>query len=123
MQLLIIGSNDYTNFITVPSYAVNNIPEYNEWTDANYSRHRIFKRNKIQGRFTLMFTDKKDYEKFRDDVRDHTKRDGTIEMHLYVNNEDTMAFRKYIMDFAPEDQMPYMGIKPVDGFDVTVEEY
>lgn len=122
MELFRIDNNDYTNFITVPSYAVNNVPEMYEWTDANYRKHRIKKREKVKGTFTLKFPSLSDFSRFRDDVLEHKNNDETVPAYAYVNNENTVVYRNFYIDFAPANEMPFYGVKETDGIAITIEE-
>ena len=57
---------DFTNFITAPSYDVNETNVEETWEDASYVTHKIVVRKKIKGSFKLHFTNREDYYLFID---------------------------------------------------------
>ena len=60
-----IGSTDLTGNIVQNTYAVNNLPIYKEYKDANEQTHRRFLRNKMSGTFEMVFEDMTDYATFQ----------------------------------------------------------
>lgn len=59
-----VEGTDFTNYIVVPSYSVNESYQYLSWTDANYIEHKRLARTKIFGSFELFFDSISDYERF-----------------------------------------------------------
>lgn len=123
MELFKIDTIDYTNRIVVPSYKVSDMPVSTEWTDSNWTTHRITHARKASGTFTLKFQSPEEFQNFMTIVNSLTRKDGTIRCSLYMNNlngvkEDIFVY----LDFDAANTMPYMGTKDYDGFDVTVKE-
>ena len=123
MELFMIGDDDFTNFITVPSYKVNYGPVYNTWTDANYKQHRDILRYKVQGSFKLLFDTEEDLNRFLDDVYNFEDiTTGTVPIKVYVNNLSNQQEIDAFISFAMANEKPYFGVKQHDGFEVKVEE-
>ena len=55
MVLAKLGETDITKYINEKSYKMVSEPVFNEWTDANYTKHRDEVRRRIKGSFTLGF--------------------------------------------------------------------
>lgn len=120
----IVGDNDMldlTNFITVPSYKVNNKPLYTEWTDGDLVLHRDIQRYYLEGSFTLLFTNSDDYISFLNYYKE-ALTDGHIQAYVYSNNDHETKLTHVFMDFELADEMPFMGIKDIDGIEVTIKE-
>ena len=136
MSLFKMGNNDYTRFITMPSYKVNSKPVTKEYQDVNMTTHKEFIRNKVSGSFTLKFFDDSSYDEaysgrtaaqnFQEFFNDYERQraaNGLITITVYVNNLNTTKQIQAYMEMEPADTMPYMnGGKTYDGFDVTITE-
>lgn len=123
MELFIIGDHDYTEFITVPSYKINNGPVYNEWTDANYKKHRDILRYKITGTFKMLFNTEEDLNQFLDDIYNYEDASGGyIPVTVYVNNLSNQQTIDAYISFTLANDKPYYGVKEHEGFEIKVEE-
>lgn len=120
---IVDGNNivDYTNYITVPSYKVNNKPFYTEWTDGDLNIHRDIQRYYLEGSFTLYFTDPEEYQAFLSRYK-RVMVDGHIPAYVYSNNDHELKLANIFMDFELENEMPFMGAKEIEGFEVTIRE-
>lgn len=80
---------DLTEYITAPSYDVNNIDVTEDWTDSNWTTHRIVPRTKISGKFNMLFRDVESYNKFYNLMK--LNRDiyglGYTYLRVQINNE------------------------------------
>ena len=112
---------DLTEHIIVPSYKVNNKPQYVEWSDGDHIMHRDVQRHYLEGTFTLFFNDKDDYTDFLD-FYNGAKVDDYINAYVYGNNDHTVHLTQVYMDFELADEMPFMGVKEIDGIEVTIRE-
>ena len=112
---------DLTNHIAVPSYEVNNKPKYNEWNDADLIGHRVILRYYLDGSFTLLFTDPDEYQEFLEFYKDALV-DGYVNAYVYSNNDRELKLTQVFMDFELADEMPFMGIKEIDGIEVKIRE-
>ncbi len=63
--LLKINTTDITGNIVQNSYTVNNLPVYKTYEDANGATHRRHIRDRLQGKFQMVFADLDDYEAFK----------------------------------------------------------
>lgn len=121
------GSNntelDLTNYITVPSYIANNKPICTEWTDGNLRKRKIVHRYKVSGSFTLLFNDVESYDTFKRFYLNLTKYNQYVTASLWIENESQIKENVNLyMDFELRDDMPLMGVKEIDGIEVTIEE-
>lgn len=80
---------DITQYITAPSYDVNNTDVTEDWTDANYTTHRIVARTKVSGKFNMIFKDLHDYNKFYNLMRMNREiyGEGYTYLRVQINNE------------------------------------
>ena len=106
-----MGSNDYTNNITVPSYKMNQTPTYREYTDCNYTVHREIARQKISGSFTVFFTKVQDFKDFMSYIQENTLQDGSILVSAYVNNLSAVKDFYAYLECTPASNLPYYGSK------------
>lgn len=125
-RLFKMGAYDLTEHIVVPTYKVNEQPEYEEWKDANYTVHREIVRTKVQGDFTVNFSSVSEYEEFLQAVEDNTVEDGSTHATVYLHNKahDDQGITKtcYVfIDFDPADTFPVLGTED-SGFDITISE-
>ena len=89
---------DFTEFISVPSYDVNEQNMEETWEDASYVTHKIVVRKKIKGSFKLRFTKREDYYLFIDLLgrNENNYLKGYTLMQLQVNNRmDSMSEYSY----------------------------
>lgn len=125
-QLFKMGEYDLTEHIVVPTYKVNDLPEYEEWKDANYTVHREIARVKAQGSFTVRFSSVSEYEEFLQTVENNTSTDGSTHAMVYVHNKahdnSGMIRNCYVfMDFDPADTYPVIGSDDSE-FEITITE-
>lgn len=89
---------DFTKYITVPSYDVNESNIEETWEDASYVTHKIVVRKKIKGSFQLHFTKREDYYLFIDLLgkNENNYLKGYTLLQLQVNNHmDSMVESDY----------------------------
>lgn len=121
-ELFKIGTIDFTRFITVPNYEVNQLPVYKEWTDANHVSHHRKIRDRVEGSLTLKFFTVEDYELFIRTVEENTTEDGYITATFYLNNKLRAYSGNFYFDFEPQNTLPFMGYKNYDGFELEISE-
>ena len=110
MQLFKIGDEyDLTTRITVPSYKVNDLGEYKDYKDANYTVHRkIVRENKLKGDFTVKFYTVEEYEEFLQAMEDHKLDDGSVVCKVYANNKRAVRAAYMFIDIEPDNTLPYL---------------
>lgn len=104
-----VGTTSYANNVVIGTYEVNQVPVYDEWTDANGGIHRLKIRDKIQGSFDLFFRTATAYSAFKTVVDNQTSSsDLSTLITLSVNNlnSDATGIHAYL-DFKP--------VRDVDG--------
>lgn len=123
MRLFKMGDYDLTERITLPSYKVNGINQYEEWKDADYTLHREITRNQIKGTFTVKFYSVDEYEEFLEALADATQEDGSVEAEVYMHNLRQVRDTYVFLEFDPKNTLPNINMgKDYDGFDITVTE-
>lgn len=114
---------DLTRNIPTPEYNVQNIQNYVEWVDGNYSKHRHLTDTKVQGSFRLKFPTMGDYIRFVEFLKENeSKEDGSIVCEAYCNNRNEVKRIHAFLDYEPQNELPLMADKDYEGFDVTIEE-
>lgn len=86
MILAKLGDTDITNYINESSYKVNSEPVYNEWTDANYRKHRDEVRRRVTGSFDLAFVNDTQYNSFLT-LLNNNKTGNVVSIKLYVGSD------------------------------------
>lgn len=122
MKMLVINGHDFTSNIVMSSYKVNNIIQYEEWVDSNYTKHREETRRIAEGSLTLKFYSVANYELFLDCVKKARVSDTSVYMTLYLHNERTTKNCYAYIDFDPENNLPILGTKDDNGFEVKISE-
>lgn len=122
MELLKITDRDFTNCIVLGSYTINSIPVYNEWTDANYTKHKDIVRKRVTGTLSLKFFEEDDYTDFLRLVEENTKNDGTIPLTVYVNNIDRAMTIDAFLDVKFPNLLPVVGQNANKEISVSIEE-
>ena len=123
MYLFSINGIDYTSHITVSNpYTVNKEDVYEEWTDANYKKHKELLRSRVAGSFTMLFNDPNEYLSFLSLLNEMKEADGTTLASFYCNNIDDVVTSRYFITCTPANEMPFMGVKSISGLSITVEE-
>lgn len=86
MILAKLGDVDITNYINYTSYKVSSEPVYNEWTDANYRKHRDEVRRRVTGSFDLAFITDDQYNSFLT-LLNNNKTGNLLSIKLYVGSD------------------------------------
>ena len=122
LPLLQINGHDYSSCVKVPSWNVNTLPVYEEWTDANYVTHRDILRNRVSGKFTLVFHDEEKYYQYLDDIANGTTPEGYIILTVYSNNTNALSTGNFFLDQSIKNSIPIIGSKDFEGIEVTINE-
>ena len=124
MQLFKIGANyDLTNRITVPSYKVNDNPEYQEFKDANFTLHRrVVREQKLSGDFTVKFYSLGEYSNFLSAINENKLMDGSVYCIAYANNKLATRAAYLYLDFEPVNNLPLFEKEDYEGFTIKVTE-
>lgn len=68
MSLLKINSKDYEGNIIADTYDISAKPQYSEWTDGIGTRHHDVHGYKLEGKLSLFFRTKAEYNTFLTDL-------------------------------------------------------
>lgn len=122
LQLFSMGGVNYSTHILNNSYKVNEVDEFEEWTDANYVKHRYAGRTKVKGSFEMQFLKKSEYEAFISALSTNRLTGGTYIASLFVNNKNEVASITCFITFEAglEQQSNLQLTTPK--FKVTVEQ-
>lgn len=113
---------DFTSFIPVPSYTVNQEDKYKEWTDGSGVKHRSIYDKKYKGSLTLYFTEANNYFRFLDLIEATKKPDGTNPVVLYGTNVNEERRLDAYVTFNPSNSIPILNNSQNKGFTVDIEE-
>ena len=125
-QLFSINNTDFTPFITVPSYKVNELDISEDWTDGNKRKHTYIVRTQIKGSFTLKFQTPEQFNEFFSIIETNKIRSGEYSgaclTSLFVTNRNTVRSVYIRINADPANTLPLMNSKNYDGFEVQIEE-
>lgn len=114
---------DLTRFIPVPEYNVNELTNSVEWKDGNRNIHRRITDRKIQGSFRLKFPTRDAYIAFVEFLsRNRDELDDSILCTVYSMNKNSTKAIHAFLDFEPQNELPLIGKKSYDGFEVEISE-
>jgi len=99
LNLFTLGGVNYSAHIIKDSYKVNKVEEFEEWTDANYVKHRYATRSKIRGEFEMQFIKQSDYAAFVTALASAQATDGTYLPTLFLNNKNAAESANCFMTF------------------------
>lgn len=123
MTFEINGISLYQYYIVAGTYEVNQQTEYEEWTDANYTRHRTHKRNSVSGSFDMMVKSTDTLAAFVAAIEANKDADtSTVPLTVSVNNTLT--------DYSGDFFVEFKNVRDLDGemndyikqFTVEIEE-
>lgn len=122
-RLFIVGGVlDLTEHITVPSYKVNLLDGYEEWTDNNKVTHRDIVAQKAHGTFSLHFEVLEEYLTFIATMKELKKSNGSYDCSVYCNNTLEVYNIEMFVDFDPTNVMPFIGSKDYEAIEITVTQ-
>ena len=121
--LLKVNTTDVTGNIVQNTYKVNRLPVYKEYEDANGVTHRRYIRDKIKGKFKMVFSDVTDYETFKALVDANT---SATNFSIPVTAYDNMTGNQYtvnaFLDYEPTIKQSVSLKEYYEVIDVTIEE-
>lgn len=121
--LLKIGTTDVTGHIVQNTYKVNNLPVYKTYEDADGVVHRRFIRNKLKGKFKMVFSDVEDYASFKTLYdANYSASNYTVTVTAYDNKTGDYCTVNAFFDYEPEVKQSVGLTEYIDVFDVTLEE-
>lgn len=121
MTLFQVGNTDYTNRVINPSYSVNSVPVYTDWTDGFHVTHRDVYRRRVSGSFQMRFFNNADFAAFMAAL-EAVKTSNYYTVTLYVSNESAARSVNVFLNPTPSLIRYAHGGINYQTFDVTVEE-
>lgn len=126
MQLFVINGEDFTQYIEVPSYRVNETEIADEWVDGNRVTHRHIVRTQVKGTFVLKFTTIQAFNHFFDVVNTNKIQlgdySGAVIATAYMVNRNDVHSGYFFISSDPQDTLPIIGQTGWEGFEVTIME-
>lgn len=122
MHLLIVYGQDMSEFINHKAYNVNSNSVYEEWTDANYTKHRDVVRTRVSGDFEVGFTKVADFEKFCRLLSLAKNADETYNIMLYVNDQNRVLPVSVFIDAPALRIRDVINNRSWNTFKVEIEE-
>lgn len=117
------ASLDLTRYIPMGKYRLNNVINYDEWTDSNYAIHRQKTDEKVEGDFTLRFPSIALYQDFVSFLNTHKDSEtGAISCDVWCTNEFRVKSINAFLEFNPQNDLPMLADNKSDGFTVVVQE-
>lgn len=113
---------DLTRYIPVGKYTVNDVKDYKQWEDANYTIHKRLKSKKAEGSFTLIFPNILAYENFINELELREDNSGSISMDVWCNNTHRVKTIKAFVEFEPQNDLPLLADHKSNGFEVKIQE-
>ena len=117
---IVAGVYDLTEHITVPSYKVNLLDVYEEWTDNNKVTHQDVVAKKAQGSFSVHFETLEEYLTFIATMKEYKKSNRSYDCSVYCNNTLECYNIEMFVDYDPPNVMPFIGAKDYDAIEITV---
>ena len=105
---IVNGTMDLTNLIVVPSYQVNLMDGYEEWTDNNQVTHRDIVSQKAKGSFSVKFETVDQYQAFMTYLKNNKKSNGSWDCTVYLNNRLSSITVEMFIDFEAPNIMPFI---------------
>ena len=119
---IVNGTMDLTNFIVVPSYQVNLVDGYEEWTDNNKVLHKDKVSANAQGSFSLKFETLDQFQAFMLYMKNNKKQNLAYDCTVFCNNTLEMYNMEMFIEFDAANVMPFIGAKDYDAIEVTVTQ-
>lgn len=121
--LLKINTTDVTGNIVQNSYTVNKLPVYKTYEDANGVTHRRHIRDKIQGKFQMVFADVAAYQTFKALLAANTSATNySVPVTAYDNLTGNYYTVNAFLDYEPTVKQSVSLKEYIEVIDVKIEE-
>lgn len=125
MSMFIIGTQDYSNRVVAGAYSVYNEDIYEEWTDANFKKHKNIVTTKLRGSFDMLFKTIEEYNDFLTDINANKNSSGAVLVTLKSNNRvapNDMVTTYCWLDFKPTRNRNGLWKDYIERLTIEVEE-
>lgn len=96
--LFFIGGTDLTNWEQTDKHEVNREDVYEEWTDGNWTTHRVIARTRVSGTVVLSFPRAADYTAFLSLLNSARDASGYYNVKVYCSNTGTLEEIQAFLD-------------------------
>ena len=117
-----VNGHDYSHRVVGSGYEVQKTDEYNLWTDANGHEHRSAYRQRISGKFKMLFLSIEEYEAFIETLELNKKADLTYEIEIYDNKKCSTQEITAFIDFTPTRYRAPNWDDMMEQIEVTIKE-
>lgn len=121
--LLKVNTTDVTGRIVQNTYMVNKLPVYKTYQDANGATHRRHIRDKLQGKFQMVFSDLSDYATFKALIDANTSATTfSVPVTAYDNISGNVYTVDAFIDYEPTVMQSASLKEYMKVIDVKIEE-
>lgn len=121
--LLKVNTTDVTGHIVQNTYMVNKLPVYKTYQDANGATHRRHIRDKLQGKFQMVFSDLSDYATFKALIDANTSATNfSVPVTAYDNLSGNHYTVNAFIDYEPTVMQSASLKEYMKVIDVKIEE-
>lgn len=117
-----ISGFDLKPYALLGGYQINNIEEYQDWTDGWGTTHRDVIRKKVGGKMELFFKTLNEYLSFVSALEQNRQESGAYPCTLTVNNQSTDVVCNCFLTFKPKRTQKGDGADHMESFELEVEE-
>lgn len=117
-NLFKISSTDLTKWEDTQKHNVNRADVFEEWTDGNWTTHRVISRTRISGSVVLNFSRESDYANFITLLSTARNADGYYPITVWCSNTNTSETINAFLDIVGETAFDVTA--PIKHHSVTV---
>lgn len=123
-RLATIANTDITKYIIKDTFEVNAEPVFESWTDGNFHEHRIYIRDRVKGKFDVIFFDEDNgaYQDFLD-LLDSATTNRLLTMGLFVVNQSKFDGFQVYYTLSQAQHAETTDGRMVNKMTMTIEEY
>ena len=101
-NLFKIGSTDLTPWEDTQKHNVNRVDIFEEWTDGNWTTHRVIARTQISGTVVLNFAKETEYSNVLSLLQTSRNANGYYAISVYCSNTGTLETINAFLDYVGE---------------------
>lgn len=118
-----VDTTDYTGNVVQNTWNVNKLPVYKTYKDANEETHRRFLRNKISGKFQMVFSSISDYASFKAVLEaKKSATNFTVPCTVYDNMSGSTVTINAFLDYDITVKQSAGLTEYIEPFEVKIEE-
>ena len=122
--LCTINGTDITKYIIKNTYEVNTEPVFESWDDGNFREHRIYIRDRVKGKFDVIFFDDDNgaYQNFLTLLNSATSNRMTL-LGLFVENTASFEALQAYIHIEAQQHAECSDGRTVNKMTLNIEEY